>query len=215
MLRLRRATDRAAARLKAALPPRSRFELVMSGAFVPPGPEEFAYFGPRSCLIPPSVVIGASHVYLGAGVLVMEHSEIRVRPASGGASEDPVLRIGDGSRLARFVTIWATIGVHVGDRVSISDKVTVVDCWRQPDGSRGEIPPPEAAPVVIEDGASLEFGCVVGPGVTVGKGAFVGEGAVVVGDVPPHAVVYGNPARVTRCWSADGGWQGQMFGETA
>lgn len=50
------------------------------------------------------------------------------------------------------------------------------------------------SPVVGDD---VEFGVgaiVIGP-VTVGSGARIGAGAVVVRDVPPGAVVVGNPAR--------------------
>ena len=143
----------------------------------------------------------------------MEHSEIRASPSVGSSRHDPLVRLGDGSRLARFMTIWATIGVHIGERVSSSDNVAVVDCWYQPGASHNGVPVPEGAPVTIEDGAYLGFGCVVGPGVTVGKGAFVGEGAVVLDDIPPHCAVYGNPARVTKRWTAQDGWQGHMFGE--
>lgn len=39
---------------------------------------------------------------------------------------------------------------------------------------------------------------VVMPGVSIGSGAIVASSSVVVGDVPPFAVVGGNPARVIR-----------------
>ena len=36
------------------------------------------------------------------------------------------------------------------------------------------------------------------PGITIGENALVGAGAVVTKDVPPGAVVVGNPARVVK-----------------
>ena len=36
------------------------------------------------------------------------------------------------------------------------------------------------------------------PGIEIGEEAFVGAGAVVLDDVPPRAVVVGNPARKIR-----------------
>jgi acetyltransferase-like isoleucine patch superfamily enzyme len=36
------------------------------------------------------------------------------------------------------------------------------------------------------------------PGVVIGENALVGAGSVVVDDVPPGAVVVGNPARVIK-----------------
>jgi acetyltransferase-like isoleucine patch superfamily enzyme len=49
---------------------------------------------------------------------------------------------------------------------------------------------------IVEDGASLGSGAVILAGVRVGRGALVGAGAVVTRDVPPGAVVVGNPARL-------------------
>jgi acetyltransferase-like isoleucine patch superfamily enzyme len=50
----------------------------------------------------------------------------------------------------------------------------------------------------IRRGARVGGGAVLCPGVEIGAEAFVGAGAVVVRDVPPRAVVVGNPARAIR-----------------
>jgi acetyltransferase-like isoleucine patch superfamily enzyme len=48
----------------------------------------------------------------------------------------------------------------------------------------------------IKKGARLGVNVTVLPEVTIGEFALIGSGAVVTRDVPPRAVVYGNPARV-------------------
>jgi acetyltransferase-like isoleucine patch superfamily enzyme len=50
----------------------------------------------------------------------------------------------------------------------------------------------------IRRGARIGGGAVLLPGIEIGEEAFVGAGAVVLGDVPPRAVVVGNPARKIR-----------------
>jgi len=66
-------------------------------------------------------------------------------------------------------------------------------------GARVLVPYPE---LVNLYGCTLGDHTKVGPfveiqrGVAVGAGALVGAGAVVTRDVPAHAVVVGNPARV-------------------
>ena len=54
-------------------------------------------------------------------------------------------------------------------------------------------------PTHVAEGASLGAGAVIIAGVTIGQFAMVGAGAVVTKDVPPHALVIGNPARI-RGW---------------
>ncbi len=44
----------------------------------------------------------------------------------------------------------------------------------------------------------IGYGATILPGVTIGDGAVIGSLSVVTGDVPPYAIVGGNPARVTR-----------------
>jgi len=53
-------------------------------------------------------------------------------------------------------------------------------------------------PTLIKKGASIGSGATILSKVTVGEGAIVGAGSVVTKDVPDHAVVAGNPARVFR-----------------
>jgi acetyltransferase-like isoleucine patch superfamily enzyme len=50
----------------------------------------------------------------------------------------------------------------------------------------------------IRRGARVGGGAVLCPAVEIGEEAFVGAGAVVTKDVPPRALVVGNPARVVR-----------------
>ncbi len=48
---------------------------------------------------------------------------------------------------------------------------------------------------LVQRGASIGANATIVCGHTIGAYAFVGAGAVVTSDVPPHALVYGTPAR--------------------
>lgn len=50
----------------------------------------------------------------------------------------------------------------------------------------------------IKRGAQIGVNATLLPFVTIGEGALIGAGSVVTKDVPPHALVYGNPARVVK-----------------
>lgn len=54
-------------------------------------------------------------------------------------------------------------------------------------------------PTFVRRGASLGAGASILAGITIGEFSMVGAGAVVTRDVPPYALVIGNPARV-RGW---------------
>ena len=53
-------------------------------------------------------------------------------------------------------------------------------------------------PVTIGSDVYIGHGAFIRPGVTIGDGAVVGAHAVVVKDVPPYAVVAGNPAVIKK-----------------
>ena len=50
----------------------------------------------------------------------------------------------------------------------------------------------------MKRGASIGSGATILSNVTIGENAIVGAGCVVTRDVPAHAIVVGNPARVVR-----------------
>jgi len=57
---------------------------------------------------------------------------------------------------------------------------------------------PPARRVVVGHDVWIGRSAIVLPGVTIGNGAVVGAGAVVTKDVPPYAIVAGNPAQLVR-----------------
>ena len=61
---------------------------------------------------------------------------------------------------------------------------------------RSRCHPEEFLQTVVGEGASIGGGAVVLPGLRIGRRSMVGAGAVVTRDVPPNAVVVGNPARI-------------------
>ena len=63
--------------------------------------------------------------------------------------------------------------------------------------------PPGARPTVLKpirigNDAYIGHGAFIRPGVTIGDGAVVGAYSVVIKDVPPYAVVAGNPATIKK-----------------
>jgi acetyltransferase-like isoleucine patch superfamily enzyme len=81
----------------------------------------------------------------------------------------------------------------VGHNVSfINDKFPRA---ANPDGSMLTDADWTVQPTYVRKGATIGTGATILGGVTIGERAFVGAGSVVTRDVPPGAVVAGNPAR--------------------
>jgi UDP-2-acetamido-3-amino-2,3-dideoxy-glucuronate N-acetyltransferase len=98
--------------------------------------------------------------------------------------------VGDRVTIKCGVQLWD--GVRLGDDVFVGPNVTFTND-RFP---RSKAYPEEFPKTVVQNGASLGANCTILPGVTIGRNAMIGAGAVVTRDVPPNAIVVGNPGRI-------------------
>lgn len=98
--------------------------------------------------------------------------------------------IGNGVRIQNNVSIYE--GVELEDDVFCGPSVVFTNV-RTP---RSAWPRKDYAVTKIKRGATLGANCTIVCGATIGEFALIGAGSVVTKDVPPHAVVYGNPARL-------------------
>lgn len=128
-----------------------------------------------------------------------------------GVEAGPDLELGDfsyisgpgtfigGARIGRFCSIarGTIIGIAGKDmtRVTTSNFPTSPAYGGLAKATR--MPPQKPATVIGHD-VWIGVNAVIMRGVTVGHGAVIGASAVVVRDVPPYAVVGGNPARHIR-----------------
>ena len=100
---------------------------------------------------------------------------------------------------------------EIGNGVKIQNNVSVYNCVKLEDdvfcgpsmvftnviNPRSHIPRKnEFKETLVKKGATLGANSTILCGITIGEYAFIGAGAVVTKDVPPYALVYGNPARL-------------------
>jgi acetyltransferase-like isoleucine patch superfamily enzyme/dTDP-4-dehydrorhamnose 3,5-epimerase-like enzyme len=95
-------------------------------------------------------------------------------------------------------------GVQIWDGITLEDDVFVGPnaTFTNDNFPRSKIYPEKFNRTVVRKGASIGANATILSGITVGPGAMVGAGAVVTGDVPPNAIVVGNPARISGYVSA-------------
>ncbi len=138
-------------------------------------------------------VFHPDRVWIGAGIYVGHDTILKGYHAGE-------MVIGDGTWIGQQCFFHAAGDLRVGANVGIGPGVKVITSAHTEAGRDRPIlhSPLTFAPVTIEDDADVGVGAIVLPGVTIGRGAQVGAGAVVTHDVPPYAVVAGNPARILR-----------------
>jgi acetyltransferase-like isoleucine patch superfamily enzyme len=93
-------------------------------------------------------------------------------------------------------------GVTIEDHVFVGHGVTFInDSYPRATAADGRLQTEDdwhVEPTLVKKGASIGSGATVLSNVVIGEQALVGAGSVVTRDVPAHATVVGNPARVLR-----------------
>jgi acetyltransferase-like isoleucine patch superfamily enzyme len=93
-------------------------------------------------------------------------------------------------------------GVTIEDAVFIGHSVTFInDMYPRATAVGGALQTEadwKVDKTVVKKGASIGSGCTILANITTGEGAIIGAGSVVTKDVPPNAIVAGNPAKFLR-----------------
>jgi acetyltransferase-like isoleucine patch superfamily enzyme len=145
-----------------------------------------------------AIVFAGSRI--GARVILGDQSCVRERVTVG---DDVVL--GRGSLIENDTTVGALTKIqaeaYITAHSTLEEHVFIAPCVVTTNDDfmgRTERRHELIKGPTIRRGARVGGGAVLCPGVEIGAEAFVGAGAVVTKDVPPRALVVGNPARVLR-----------------
>jgi len=122
------------------------------------------------------------------------------------------IKIGNWCFVGENSRIWSSVKVEIGDNVLISHNVNIIDNSSHPldpkerhadfvhirtNGLQENVNIAEEA-ITIESNAWIGFNATVMKGVRIGNGAIIGANTVITKDVPPYAVVVGNPQRIIK-----------------
>jgi len=103
---------------------------------------------------------------------------------------DRRVKIGNHVKLENRANVYQ--GVKIEDDVFVGPHVTFAnDQYPRSFSTDWKI-----VPTVVKKGASIGAGSVVLCGVTINEYAMIGAGSVITKDIPPHALAYGNPAKI-------------------
>jgi UDP-2-acetamido-3-amino-2,3-dideoxy-glucuronate N-acetyltransferase len=148
-------------------------------------------------VIHPTAVID-SPCAIGDGTRIWHFSHVLAGSTIGrdcvigqNVSIGPRVSIGDRCKIQNNVSVYA--GVTLEDGVFCGPSMVFTNVMNP----RAEVSRKhEFRPTLVRRGASIGANATVICGRTIGRWAFVGAGAVVTRDVPDHALVTGNPARI-------------------
>lgn len=148
-----------------------------------------------TAFVHPSGICESEHVGEGTRVWAFAHVLPGARIGADCNINDHVfiendVVLGDRVTVKSGVQLWD--GVRLGDDVFVGPNATFTNDMFP----RSKEYPGEFLQTIVGPGASIGANSVLLPGIKVGRRAMIGAGSVVVRDVPAHAIVVGNPAKI-------------------
>ncbi|HRZ19205.1 MAG TPA: DapH/DapD/GlmU-related protein [Candidatus Dojkabacteria bacterium] len=113
---------------------------------------------------------------------------------------DSGVSIGDETKIQNYVPVFHGVNLEEGVFLGPNSLTTndMIPRARTDDGQLQSDADWQVSAIFIGKDASIGAGAVLRPGIKIGEKALIGAGAVVTKDVPPGAVVVGNPGRILR-----------------
>jgi len=149
----------------------------------------------RKVLIDKDAVVESTHIGEGTriwrnvhvlpGAVIGKHCNI-----GEGCYIENRVKIGNGVTIKNNIAVWDNVVIE--DEVFVGPAVVFTNDLRPRAHLKKK--PAELTGTLIKRGATIGANSTIVCGITVGEYAFIGAGSVVTKDVPPHHLVYGNPA---------------------
>ncbi|UCG45301.1 MAG: N-acetyltransferase [Candidatus Bathyarchaeota archaeon] len=144
----------------------------------------------------PSAIVDATAV-IGNGTKIWHFAHVRENA-----------RIGQECVLGH--SVYVGMGVNIGNHVKLENRATVYQGVTIEDNVfigphvtfTNDLYPRSLAadwsvrPTLVKKGSSIGAGTIIICAITIGEYAMIGAGSTVTRDIPPHALAYGNPARI-------------------
>jgi len=146
-------------------------------------------FGKKSFIHPLASLRNHKNISIGNNVIINRNVNIWGREFEIGNNVqiNPNTCLYGSVKIGNNVMIGPNCTIVSGNHGILDNGVPMIEqsCW-----SKGKI--------IIEDDVWIGANCVILDGVIIRSGAIVGGGSVVTKEVPPKAIVAGNPAKIIK-----------------